>query len=150
MKNVGMRLDQPPTSAAAEIRWAPSRKTLSAAAVRVTPIGRPSGAAYHCNPTRQRTIRRSNPTTPVLPRVRASTTSAARKGPKPTIGVGNRSKEYRIQGHHDRAQASTKNVMSGYLLIKDKRSSPPDPTSQAGHPFPPQSCCHLLKPGANF
>jgi hypothetical protein len=41
--------------------------------------------------------------------------------------VGNRSKEYRIQGHHDRAQASTKNVMSGYLLIKDTRSSPPDP-----------------------
>src|SRR5215217_4363200 len=40
--------------------------------------------------------------------------------------------------------------MSGYLLIKDTRYSPSRPTSQAGHPFPPQSCCHLLKPGANF
>src|SRR5829696_9257479 len=139
MKNVGMRLVQPPNSAAEEEGWAPSRKTLIAAAVRVTPIGRPSAAAYHCTPTRQRTIRRSNPTTPVLPRVRASTTSAARKGPKPTIGVGNRSKEYRIQGHHDRAHASTKDGMSAYLLIKDTTSSPSRPTSQAGHPFPPPS-----------
>src|SRR5215216_1472835 len=149
MKNVGMRLDQPPNSAAEEVGWAPSKKTLIATAVRVITTGSRSATAYQRSPTRQRTIRRSNPSTPLLPSVTASTKNAARKG-KPTIGVGERSKEYRIQGHHESAQASTKNVMSGYLLIKDTRSSPSRPTSQAGHPFPPQSCCHLLKPGANF
>src|SRR5829696_2104283 len=119
-KNVGMRLDQPPNSAAEEVGWAPSRRTLIATAVRVTTTGSRSATAYHRSPTRQRTIRRSNPSTPLSPSVTASTKNAARKG-KPTIGVGERSKEYRIQGHHERAQASTKNVMSGYLLIKDTR-----------------------------
>src|SRR5215211_3328523 len=128
-KNICKKLDKPPNSAAEEVRWAPSKKTLSSAAVRVTTMGRRSATAYHLSPTRQRTIRRSNPTTPLLPSVSASTISAARKGPKPTIGLGKRSKEYRIQGHHDRAQASTKNVMSGYLLIKDTRSFPSTPTS---------------------
>src|SRR5215218_2418642 len=130
-KNVGMRLDQPPNSAAEEVGWAPSRRTLIATAVRVTTTGSRSATAYHRSPTRQRTIRRSNPSTPLSPSVTASTKNAARKG-KPTIGVGERSKEYRIQGHHERAQASTKNVMSGYLLIKDTRYSPSRPTSQAG------------------
>jgi hypothetical protein len=122
MKNVGMRLGKPPNSAAEEVGWAPSRKTLVAAAVRVTTTGSRSAAAYHCNPTRQRTIRRSNPTMPLLPSVTASTTSAARKGPKPTIGLGARSKEYRIQGHYESAKAKgwrTKKLMSGCLLIKE-------------------------------
>src|SRR5215213_10345675 len=102
-KNSSKKLDQPPKSATEDVRCAPSKKTLSAAAARVTTIGSRSATAYHWIPTRQRTIRRSNPTTPLLPSVIASTTSAARKGPKPTIGLGKRSKEYRIQGHHDRA-----------------------------------------------
>src|SRR5918995_2908224 len=136
MKNVGMRLSKPPNSAAEEEGWAPSSKTLSATAVRVTTMGSKSAAAYHCTPTRQRTIRRSNPTTPVLPRVIANTTNAATKGPG-TMGLGERSRAYRDQAHHESAKASTKNAMSGYLLTKDMRLSPSLPTSQAGHPFPP-------------
>src|SRR5215218_3862382 len=136
-KNVCKRVDQPPSSAAEEVVWAPSKKTLSAAAVRETTMGSRSATAYHLSPTRQRTIRRSNPMTPLLPSVSASTISAARKGPKPMIGLGARSKEYRIQGHHESAKASTKNAASGYLLTNDMRLSPSLPTSQAGHPFPP-------------
>jgi hypothetical protein len=49
----------------------------------------------------------------------ASTTSAARKGPKEAMGVGERPKAYRIQGHHESAQVSTKNAMSGCRFTKD-------------------------------
>src|SRR5687768_8668238 len=101
MKNVEKRLVQPPSSTE-EGAWAPNR-TLNTAAVRAIATGSKRATAYHRNPTRQRTVRCSNPPTPVLPRVIASTTSAARKGPKPAIGEGERSRAYRIQGHHERA-----------------------------------------------
>src|SRR5919107_6338751 len=136
MKNVGMRLGKPPNSAAEEEGWAPSSRMLSATAVRVTTMGSRSAAAYHCTPTRQRTIRRSNSTTPVLPRVIANTINAATKGPG-AMGVGARSRAYRGQPHHESAQASTKNVMSGYLLTDDKRYSPLLASHPlAGHPSP--------------
>jgi hypothetical protein len=76
---------------------------LDSAAARLIATGINSAAAYHPSPTRHWTIRRSNPSTPVLPLVIASTASAARKGPKPAMGEGARSYAYRIQGHHDRA-----------------------------------------------
>src|SRR5918994_4727921 len=106
-KNVEKRPTQP-LSSTEEGAWAPNR-TLNIAAARLIATGSKRATAYHLSPTRQRTIRRSNPTTPLLPSVSASTISAARKGPKPTIGLGERSKEYRIQAHHESAQASTKN-----------------------------------------
>src|SRR5215210_544897 len=108
---------QPPRSAA-EGAWAPSR-TFSAVAARAIPTGSKSATAYHLIPTRQRTIRRSRPPIPLLPWVMASTTSAARKGPKEAMGVGERPKAYRIQGHHESAKASTKNAMSGCRFTKD-------------------------------
>src|SRR5215217_1414907 len=132
MKNVGMRLGKPPNPAAEEEGWAPSRKTLIAAALRATPTGSRSAAAYQRSPTRQRTIRRSKSTTPVFPRVIASTRSAATKGPKPTMGRGKRSKAYRIEGHHESAQASTKNVTSGCRFTNDIMDTFPDPPSAAG------------------
>src|SRR5688500_1083619 len=101
MKNVEKSPVQPPNSTD-EGGWAPNR-TLITAAARLIATGSKRATAYHLSPTRQRTIRRSTPTTPVLPLVRASTTSAARKGPKPTIGWGRRSRAYRIEGHHERA-----------------------------------------------
>src|SRR5215210_4036293 len=108
---------QPPISAA-EGAWAPSR-TFSAVAARAIPTGSKSATAYHLIPTRQRTIRRSRPPIPLLPWVMASTTSAARKGPKEAMGVGERPKAYRIQGHHESAQVSTKNATSGCRFTKD-------------------------------
>src|SRR5919112_5057404 len=122
MKNVEKRLVQPPNSTGEGV-WAPNR-TLNTAAARAIATGSKSATAYHTGATRQRIIRRSNPTIPVLPWVIPSTTSAARKGPKPTIGWGERSRAYRIEGHHERAQASTKNAMSGYLLNNDIECSP--------------------------
>src|SRR5829696_3433918 len=101
MKNVEKRLVQPPNSTD-EGAWAPNR-TLNTAAVRAIATGSKRATAYHLSPTRHRTIRRSNPTTPDLPRVIASTTIAARKGPKPTMGWGRRSRAYRIEGHHESA-----------------------------------------------
>jgi hypothetical protein len=106
------RFDQPPSSAE-DGAPAPSRKTLDAVATRVTLMGSKSATAYHAGLTRQRTIRRRRPTTPDLPRVNASTASAARKGPKDAMGVGERSIAYRIHPHHERAMASTKNAISG-------------------------------------
>src|SRR5215204_4747472 len=120
MANNTKRFDQPPNSPEEGVR-APSKKTFSAAPTAVRPTGSRSATAYQRGPTRQRTIRRNKPPIPVLPRVKASTTSAARKGPKPTMGWGRRSRAYRIEGHHESAQASTKNEASGYLLIKDTR-----------------------------
>src|SRR5918997_2903742 len=108
---------QPPRSAA-EGAWAPSR-TFSAVTARAIPTGSKSATAYHLIPTRQRTIRRSRPPIPLLPWVMASTTSAARKGPKEAMGAGERPKAYRIQGHHESAKASTKNAMSGCRFTKD-------------------------------
>ena len=64
---------------------------LDSAAAKLIATGIKSAAAYHPSPTRHRTIRRSNSSTPVLPPVIASTTSAARKGPNPTMGEGERS-----------------------------------------------------------
>src|SRR5215213_15304 len=65
-KNSSKKLDQPPKSATEDVRCAPSKKTLSAAAARMTTIGSRSATAYHWSPTRQRTIRRSNAVTGYL------------------------------------------------------------------------------------
>ena len=62
--------------------------TLSTVAPRASPTGSKRATAYHPSPTRQRTIRRSKPPTPLLPLVMASTKSAARKGPEAEYGVG--------------------------------------------------------------
>src|SRR5215207_3386712 len=105
--------------------------TLNAAAARAIATGSKRATAYHTGAMLQRTIRRSKPTMPVLPLVSASTTSAARKGPKPTMGWGERSRAYRIEGHHESAYVKTKNVMSGCLLINDMRDCP----SPADYPF---------------
>jgi hypothetical protein len=78
-----------PLSTAEEAR-ASNRRTLSAAAAPEITTGSRSATAYQRNPTRQRTIRRSSPTTPILPWTTASTTSAARKGPKPIMVPGTR------------------------------------------------------------
>ncbi len=101
MAKVEKRFVQPPNSMAEGAR-APSR-TFSAVAVVESPTGNRRAAAYHLSPTFQRTIRRSRPPTPPLPRVTASTASAARKGPKPATGWGERSRAYRIEGHHEKA-----------------------------------------------
>ena len=50
---------------------------------------------------------------PALPSVSASTTIAARNGPKLAIGFGKAPNSYRIHGHHDNAYARMKNVVSG-------------------------------------
>src|SRR3712207_2176790 len=101
MAKVEKRPVQPPNSAV-DGAWAPNR-TLNAAAASVIDTGSKRATAYHPNPTRHCTIRRSNRTILVFPLVMASMRTAARKGPKPAMGVGTRSKAYRIQGHHESA-----------------------------------------------
>jgi hypothetical protein len=101
MAKVEKRFVQPPNSME-EGTCAPS-STFSVVATTASPTGSRRAAAYHLGPTLQSTIRRSRSPTPLLPRVAASTASAARKGPKPATGWGERSRTYRIEGHHERA-----------------------------------------------
>src|SRR5215207_11173593 len=96
-----MRIGQAPSSAD-EGGLAPSR-TLSPVAPRAIATGSNSAAAYHSGATRQRTIRRTRIITAALPPVSARTTTAAKKGPKPTMGLGESPKAYRGQGHYENA-----------------------------------------------
>src|SRR5215204_5498082 len=97
-----MRLGQVPSSAE-EGGLAPSR-TLSTVAPRAIATGSKSAAAYHSPATRQRTIRRSRIITAALPPLSARTKTAAKKGPKPTMGLGCESpRAYRGHGHHENA-----------------------------------------------
>src|SRR5215203_7427568 len=101
-KKIGKRPVQLPSSAE-EGAWAPN-STLSTAAVRVIPAGIKRATAYHLIPTRQRTIRLSRPPTPLLPRVIASTTRAARKGAKLKTGaMGYRPEAHTGHANHESA-----------------------------------------------
>ena len=92
---------QPPSSAA-EGAEAPSR-TFSVVAMVANPTGVRKAITYHLGSTLRRAIRRSRPPIPLLPRATASTAGAVRKGPKPATGWGERSRAYKIEGHHEEA-----------------------------------------------
>src|SRR5215208_1876947 len=86
-KNAGMRLGHPPSSAD-EAPWAPNTKTLSVAAKTVIVTGTKSATAYHTGETRQRTIRRSKPPTPLLPLVACKHDKRREKRPEAHDGQG--------------------------------------------------------------
>ena len=92
--------------------------TLSIVATAVSTAGSNSATAYQPGATRQRIILRNRPISPVLPSVSASTTIAARKGPKLAIGFGKTPSAYGIHAHQDNAYARTKKVVNRWRLIK--------------------------------
>ena len=105
----GMAVQRP--SSAAVGASAPSA-TFNSAAPPDTATGSSRATTHQPRPTRQRIMRRSKPRMPALPSVRASTTSAARNGPKLAIGIGIRPNVCRGHGHHDRRKVNTKNATS--------------------------------------
>src|SRR5919112_2749982 len=110
-RNVAPTCGQP--CSAADVGVSAPSATLTTAAVVAKTIGPSNATAYQRAPARHCTMLLSNATTPRRPRVAASTTTAARNGPKPMIGDGDQPKGYSNAGHQDNPNASAKNATSG-------------------------------------
>src|SRR5215216_2581646 len=89
------------------------------AATLVMTTGTRTDTPYQPSPTRHFTTRYSKVIYSDAAECKnGSTRSAARNGPKPTIGDGARSRAYEGHGHHENAHGRNKNVTSGCRRTK--------------------------------
>lgn len=126
---VGRMFVQRPRSAVLGVS-APSAR-LSPVAAAVSATGTRMAAAHQRGATRHFRIERKSAPTPARPWVRASTVTAARKGPQPSRGGPDPVASTAMEGAHEKANASTKNATSGCLRMSEAIRRRPRPRTRA-------------------